>query len=150
MKNWKEHRPESFDMRNGHVQNWFSNMIIHPIVIDGITYMSTENYFQAQKSLDKEDHLCIANLTPSQSKRAGRKLILRPDWEEVKYSVMKTGLRTKFLHPAWNAVLLATGDEVIIEWNNWNDRIWGVSITDNMGQNLLGKALMEIRDELRQ
>ena len=150
MKDWREFLPSDFETRNGWIQNWFSNMVVSPITIDGITYKAVENYFQSQKSLDKDDWIRISDLAPNISKREGRKLQLRPDWEDVKYEVMKTGLRAKFTQPKWKQQLLDTGDEVIIEWNNWNDRIWGVPINDCFGHNLLGKALMELRDELRQ
>lgn len=146
---WSEHRPAKFDMRGGWVHNWFSNMAPSNITIDGVTYRSVENYYQAMKTLNESEQAAIAVASPSKSKQLGRKVTLRPDWEQVKYVVMKTALRAKFNQPEWKDKLLATGNEVLIEWNNWNDRIWGVSIADNQGQNLLGKALEEIRDELR-
>lgn len=149
MKNWKEYRPDKFPMEGKWVFNWFSNMRVSPIIIGGIEYNSVENYFQAHKSLDIADHQRISKLAPNLSKREGRKLELRPDWEEVKYEVMKTALRVKFSQPGWGILLLSTGDNMIIEWNNWNDKIWGVSIFDNEGENMLGKALMEIREELK-
>jgi len=43
--------------------------------------------------------------------------------------------------------LLATGDEMLIESNDWGDRIWGQ--VDGLGQNYLGKILMRIRTELK-
>lgn len=149
MKDWTKHRPNEFEFMGNWVKNWFSNMVVCPITIDGIEYMSTENYFQAMKSLNREDHIRIAQLAPNKSKQAGRKLRLRSDWEEVKYEVMKTALRAKFALPEWKEQLLNTGDSVIIEWNNWNDKIWGVDIDDNLGKNLLGLALMEIREEIK-
>lgn len=32
----------------------FSNFSLHPVVIDGVTYLTTEHYFQAQKFMDKK------------------------------------------------------------------------------------------------
>jgi len=149
MKDWKEYKPDRFEMRNGYVQNWFSNMVVSPIEIDGITYNSVENYFQSHKSLHPDDWRRIAVLAPNKSKREGRKLMLRVDWEDVKYDVMLVGLRVKFALPEWRDKLLATGDETIIEWNNWNDNIWGVPISSCIGYNLLGKALMQVRKEIK-
>jgi predicted NAD-dependent protein-ADP-ribosyltransferase YbiA (DUF1768 family) len=40
-------------------------------------------------------------------------------------------------------LLLATGDHELIEGNKWHDTFWGVC--DGIGQNYLGKILMEIR-----
>ena len=149
MKNWKEYRPESFEYIDKWVKNWFSNMVVCPVTIDGIEYISTENYFQAMKSLNKEDHIRISKLAPNKSKHEGRKLPLRDDWEEIKFEVIKTALRAKFNIPEWKEQLLATGNSTIIEWNNWKDKVWGVTIDDNEGKNLLGIALMEIREELK-
>jgi ribA/ribD-fused uncharacterized protein len=124
-------------------------MTICILNIDGIIYNSTENYYQAMKSLDDHERRKIAGMAPNKSKRYARTIQLRPDWEEVKYEVMKKALLAKFSIPEWRDKLLATGDEMIIEWNNWNDKIWGVSIKDYEGQNLLGKCLMEVRDILK-
>ena len=50
--------------------------------------------------------------------------------------------------------LLETGDEGIVEWNNWHDNIWGDCIClkceDIVGTNHLGKLLMRIRTELKE
>ena len=42
--------------------------------------------------------------------------------------------------------LLDTGDEELIEGNDWNDIFWGVC--NGKGENNLGKILMRIRNEL--
>ena len=39
-----------------------------------------------------------------------------------------------------------TGDAILIEGNTWGDRIWGVC--NGVGENRLGRILMQIRDEL--
>lgn len=151
MENWEQYKPKQpFFMAGGWVRNWFSNMALSEIEIDGITWPSVENYYQAMKSLDRNFHLIVATMNPRHAKAAGRGplIVLRKDWEGVKYSIMKQGLWVKFMIPEWRDKLLATGNEMIIEWNNWNDKIWGVSIHDCKGQNLLGKALMEIRVQL--
>lgn len=151
MKDYSNLRPEKFDFSNtGKIKNWFSNFVISPIESEGIIYNSVENYFQAHKTLDIRIRKYIASLTPGGAKSIGRKVKLRADWEQVKYDVMLSGLRLKFKIPNFKEQLLATGYDTIIEWNNWNDKIWGVSIKDNRGQNLLGNALMLIREELRE
>ena len=149
MQTWHAHKPTSFPMRGRWVFNWFSNMLDSEITIDGITYRSVENYFQAQKITDLEVRLAMSQIDPHFSKKVGREIDLREDWNDIRYEVMKTGLRAKFSKPEWKEKLLLTGTDTIIEWNNWNDKSWGVSIYDCEGDNLLGKALMEIRNELR-
>ena len=43
--------------------------------------------------------------------------------------------------------LLKTGDEELIEGNDWNDCYWGVC--QGKGENKLGQILQRIRSELR-
>lgn len=148
-QDWSKYKPAyPFPLVKGWVRNWFSNFAESPITINNITYSSVENYYQAMKSMDINDHKAIAAMSPSKSKMSGRRLALRPDWEDVKQDVMTDALIQKFLIPEWRDKLLLTGDETLIEWNNWNDKIWGVSIKDCKGANLLGQILMQIRTEL--
>lgn len=43
---------------------------------------------------------------------------------------------------------LLTGNEFLEEGNTWGDRVWGT--VDGVGQNHLGKILMEIRKEYQE
>lgn len=43
--------------------------------------------------------------------------------------------------------LLATGTRYLEETNTWGDTYWGVC--EGKGLNMLGKTLMQVRDELR-
>jgi ribA/ribD-fused uncharacterized protein len=134
-----------------YIKNWFSNMIPFedPLVYRGITYHSVENFYQAHKSLDPKDHEYIASLTPFESKQAGQKLKIRPNWgDRVKWCFMRFALKHKFrLDTEFGKKLIETGDEEIIEWNNWGDQYWGKTL-DGVGENHLGRILMEIRNEL--
>ena len=135
-----------------YVKNWFSNMIPFddPLILDGITYDSVENYYQAMKSTDPKDHKYIACLSPSQSKSKGRKLPLRENWnDETKQKFMRFALEHKFrLDTSHGQKLLETGDEEIVEWNNWGDTYWGKTL-DGKGSNHLGRLLMNIRGSLQ-
>ena len=65
----------------------------------------------------------------------------------MKIDIMRQVLKSKFTqNPELKAKLIATGDAELIEGNNWNDRFWGVC--RGVGQNHLGKLLMEVRAEL--
>lgn len=87
--------------------------------------------------------------TPAAAKRMGRKVVMRPDWDTVKFDIMLDLVRRKFLgHPDLREMLLATGDEQLIEGNYWGDRVWGVC--DGTGENWLGRHLMTVRQELRE
>ena len=129
---------------------FLSNFYECPIVgWDGITYPTNEHYFQAQKTLNKIEKRAIAAApTPGKSKRMGRNVQLRPDWEVVKYDIMYEICKAKFeQHSDLKEQLLATGDAYLEEGNTWNDRCWGVC--NGVGENNLGKILMRIRDEFR-
>lgn len=73
---------------------------------------------------------------------------LRPDWEQVKDDIMRRAVIRKFqTHADIREVLLATGDELIIE-NSPIDYYWGCG-ADGSGKNMLGQILMEVREFLR-
>ena len=145
MRNCEKYKEEIIYSEEGWVQNWFSNMIDVDIIINGKIYKSTENYYQSEKMKNNKDKEYIASLSPHNSKREARNLPIREDWDEYKFIAMRTALEAKFKLPKWKNKLLATGNDMIIEWNNWNDKIWGVSIKDNLGKNHLGLMLMDIR-----
>lgn len=122
----------------------------HPSAIDfeGTTFPTAEHAFQAAKSLDPADRQRIAGLaTPGKAKAAGKRVSLRPNWNEIRTEIMKQILRTKFADPALRTALDATGDAPLIEGNTWNDTFWGVC--RGKGQNNLGKILEAIRAENR-
>lgn len=78
-------------------------------------------------------------------------------WSAKRYHAMVQALEAKFTDPELRQILLDTGDRIIVEASPY-DRIWGVGLSENdddlyagnwKGQNLLGKALMEVRDKLK-
>ncbi|BAZ18308.1 hypothetical protein NIES4071_101930 (plasmid) [Calothrix sp. NIES-4071] len=129
----------------------------NPIIIDGISYCSVENAYQAAKTLNLQKRVNMAALEPGYSKKVGRKLKLRNDWESIKLAVMYIALTQKFSQPAWNNELKAIGIEYLVEWNNWKDNIWGIPCkispkwfaipNKQSGNNYLGRLLMLIRNE---
>lgn len=110
------------------------------------TFPSSENAFQAAKCPERASE--FTNITPAQSKKLGRSVRLRSDWEEVKDEVMHDVVLAKFKqNPDIAAKLLATGSEELIEGNTWGDRYWGQ--VNGVGKNMLGQTLMQVRDELK-
>jgi ribA/ribD-fused uncharacterized protein len=78
-----------------------------------------------------------------------RKHPLRKDWEQVKDEIMQQGVLRKFeTHADIREILLATGDELIVE-NSPIDYYWGCG-KDGSGKNRLGEILMTVREILRQ
>lgn len=99
--------------------------------------------------------------TPNQAKALGRKVKnFDPKlWDEHKCQIVTQGNLLKFSqNQKFKDFLLSTGDKVLVEASPY-DRIWGIGMleTDSRvenpllwnGENLLGFALMEVRDELR-
>lgn len=113
------------------------------------TYISTEHAYQAAKAINKEDHDYVANAkTAAATKKAGRNVTVRNDWDQVKDQVMLDVVRLKFQIPELREALLETMDAELIEGNTWGDTYWGVC--GGIGQNKLGKILMQIRAEYKQ
>ncbi len=78
-----------------------------------------------------------------------RKHPLRKDWEQVKDEIMQQAVLQKFrTHADIREILLATGDELIVE-NAPIDYYWGCG-KDGSGKNRLGEILMAVREILRQ
>jgi len=133
---------------------FLSNFYKVDITFKDQVWPSSEHLFQASKSEDPAVRETIRlAMTPGETKAAGRKIKLRKDWEEVKVGVMKYILRLKFeQHPDLRNKLIGTSPHELIEGNNWHDNFWGNcscrSCYSKPGQNVLGKLLMELREEL--
>ena len=118
------------------------------IWLDGLGYKNVEAAFQAAKTFDQKERLEIFSaVDPGTAKQFGRKVTLRPDWQEVKINVMYELLLQKFQQEPYRELLLATDDAELIEGNSWNDTFWGVC--NGVGENNLGKLLMKIRELLK-
>lgn len=141
--------------RKNNIYPEFSNYHIKRFVYDNILWDSVEAAFQAQKSLDTEIRKQFASLTPGQAKSRGRKVLLRPDWETVKYNLMYKICLEKFKqNEDLKELLLSTGDALLIEnTTGWHDNIWGCCTcarcrVANTSKNLLGVTLMRVRAAL--
>lgn len=111
-------------------------------------YKSVEHAYQAMKSDDYETRKKIACCkTPGEAKRMGRQIILSPDWDKLKYSIMQSLITLKFLQNIeLKHKLILTKNFELIEGNTWGDTYWGVC--NGVGENNLGKILMAVRDRL--
>ncbi len=134
----------------GWVYNWFSNFEPSELIIEDKNYKSVENWYQANKASNEKDFEAIRVASIPQSKKLGRTIQVRQDWELIKFDIMFIGLLAKCeQHPNFVQRLKETTGE-IVEWNNWNDIIWGASIKTSTGRNALGIQLMYIRDCLNE
>ena len=126
---------------------FLSNMYKCPVKFDGVEYSCSESAFQAQKCAYNVDKAEFKNLDGVEAKKLGRKVTLRSDWEKVKKDVMFEIVSAKFSqHPDLAKKLVATGDKQLVEGNTWYDTYWGVF--NGRGKNVLGKILMDVREEL--
>lgn len=130
---------------------FLSNMFSVSVCWDGRMYRSSEAAFQSAKSLDPRERESFCVLSGAAAKMRGKKVMLRPDWEDVKVEIMEDVVRAKFSqHPELAAKLLETGDAPLLEGNDWHDTYWGVDRKTLEGENHLGIILMKIRQELGQ
>ena len=136
----------SFTFENRFLSNFYPCQV----ELDGVIYPSTEHAYQAAKTLDLEARkpfYQVPAISAAESKKLGRKLTIRPNWEDVKLQVMEDLLNQKFSHPELKEKLLQTGDQLLVEGNYWGDTFWGVDSRKG-GLNHLGRLLMEIRKKL--
>jgi ribA/ribD-fused uncharacterized protein len=112
---------------------------------------TVEHQYQAAKFTERAYYSIVLKAkSPGEAKRLGRQYPIRPDWNQVKVGIMLNLLRWKFSHPDLKEQLLATGDAILEEGNNWNDRFWGICPPGSgNGQNVLGELLMQVRSEYR-
>lgn len=132
--------------------------------VDGLTYGCTEQYMMAEKARLFGDHEIAQQIMrtsdPKTCKALGRRVrgFNTATWAVHKYDIVRRGNLAKFTqNPDLGDYLVSTGSAVLIEASPW-DRVWGVGLekTDPAvrnprqwrGQNLLGFALMEVRDFL--
>ena len=98
---------------------------------------------------------------PSKQKALGRKVkgFDQKKWTAKREKIVEEGNWWKFTQPkegTLGSMLLGTGDRLLVEASPY-DRIWGVGYgasnaeenRGKWGENLLGKALMSVRDRLR-
>ena len=128
-------------------------------------YTCAEQYMMAQKAALFEDEEVekeiLATTDPKTMKALGRKVRNFDErvWNKVKYSIVLAGNYYKFVqNEAMRDYLLSTGDKVLVEVSSY-DKVWGIGLSAKdeyacnhkqwRGENLLGFALMEVRDELR-
>jgi ribA/ribD-fused uncharacterized protein len=90
---------------------------------------------------------------PGKAKKMGRQTQLRPDWEAVKFDIMKELVTRKFTeHEECSAWLVGTKQKLIVETNSWHDNYWGncwCNKCNGKGKNKLGKILMDVREVIR-
>lgn len=127
---------------------FLSNFFPCSVLYDGYFHTSSEHAFQAAKTNIFEHKTYVRQAaTPGEAKARGKIVTLRPDWEEVKIPIMTDIVRVKFKDNGLRFQLDQTGDAELVEGNTWGDTFWGVC--HGMGENWLGRILMQVRAENR-
>ena len=131
----------------------------------GHLFATTEQAFMWEKAVFFNDHESASKIlkeeNPAKAKKLGREVKNFDDskWSEVCYEIMyKINYEKYSQNTRLKNILLNTGDKMIIEANPRDTR-WaiGLSAEDDrvldesqwQGENLLGKILMQVRQELK-
>lgn len=127
---------------------FLSNFYPSTIRFEGFLYPTVEHAYQAAKTTDENIRKIIRNSkTPYLAKKLGQSIQIREEWQQIKIDIMKLLIREKFENPFLRPLLLSTDEDELILNNKWNDQFWGVC--KGVGQNWLGKILMEERNRIR-
>jgi ribA/ribD-fused uncharacterized protein len=121
----------------------------HPckIIYNNVEYPSVENAYQAQKCPERSQE--FINISAKDAKNLGKKVEVRPDWDEIKLKIMWDLVHQKFEDPQLLSQLKAI-KEPIAEHNWWHDNYWGICTCDKCkdvpAHNWLGKILENIKN----
>jgi len=132
----------------------------------GITFFNTEQAFMWEKAIffgDMETAKKIVETpNPAENKKLGRmvKNFNTEKWDDACFDFMVAVNYAKFSQNKYSKeLLLSTNDKILVEASKF-DKIWGIGLhwsdddvldeTKWQGKNLLGKALMVVREQLKQ
>ena len=131
----------------------------YPIHVNGVRILTSEALYQACRfpHLPDVQKLIIGQISPMTAKMRSKpyRKDSRPDWDQVRVRIMRWSLRMKLANN-WNAfstLLLKTGERPIVEESRKDD-FWGAKVVDEgdtlVGMNVLGRLLMELREQVKQ
>lgn len=132
--------------------------------IDDITYWTAEHYMMAEKArlFNNEEirRKIITSKSPGEAKKLGREVtnFNQEIWQNNCFEIVKKGNYEKFnQNKNLKDFIIKTQNRILVEASPV-DAIWGIGMAENhrdimnpnkwRGENLLGFALMEVRDEL--
>ncbi len=142
----------------GPLSNWY----LCDFVVDGITFNCGEQYMMYIKAILFNDTATaaeiIAEKEPKNHKFLGRKISgFKSDvWDKYKYELVKKGLFARFSQDSFSkSKLLENKGKTFVEASPY-DKIWGIGYDvenaienlNDWGQNLLGKILTELSNEI--
>ncbi len=155
------HQPQ----RDGSIgKSCFSQWFEAAFDVDGVSYATAEHYMMSEKARlfdGSATAAIVASVHPGEAKKLGRQIrnFDQAVWEAQRFEIVVRGNLAKFSqHELLKQYLLGTGDRVLVEASP-RDRIWGIGLAESdpaaqnpydwKGLNLLGFALMAVREQLR-
>lgn len=130
--------------------SWLSNFAPCKIILEDIEYNSVEHAYMSAKNDDiKWKIFCQLTNSPGEVKKKSKNIELIKNWELIKVKIMQECIDQKYNQEPYKTLLLNTNNEELIEGNWWNDTFWGINLKTNKGQNMLGKLIMEKRNQLQ-
>jgi ribA/ribD-fused uncharacterized protein len=129
---------------------FLSNFHYTDVEWEGMIFRTTEHAYQAAKFADMDMRRKIQFAeTPLAARRLGQSPGCNPDWEKkgIRDQVMMDLSCQKYAKEHLGAMLLESGNAYLEETNHWGDVYWGVC--NGVGENKLGKILMDVRGFLR-
>ncbi|MCR5150620.1 MAG: NADAR family protein [Clostridiales bacterium] len=148
------------DEEYGYLSNWYPSSF----VIEGVEFSSMEQYMMYKKAVCFRDAGIASQIMKTDNvaeiKQLGRHVSGYDDriWSGIRQIAVYEGLQAKFIQNAnLKEKLLSTGNTVLAECAV-KDSIWGIGLSMTnpdrydmskwQGQNLLGFALMMVREKL--
>ena len=133
--------------------------------VEGIVYRTAEHWMMAEKARLFDDAEILEQIltaeSPGEAKKLGRQVrnFNQQIWEANRYTIVKMGNQHKFeQNPLLKDFLLTSSERILVEASPY-DAIWGIGMAESdngvenphlwNGPNLLGFALMEVRDALK-
>ncbi|NVZ63990.1 NADAR family protein [Pseudomonas gingeri] len=150
--------------KSGITASCFSQWYPAEFIVDGQRYLTAEHFMMAEKAALFGDEEIRAQVllapTPNAAKALGRNVrgFNEEVWLQQRYAIVVRANQAKFTqNPELGAFLGQTGSAIIVEASPV-DRIWGIGLAQDdenvnnpnlwQGLNLLGFALMQVRDAL--
>lgn len=148
------------DEEYGFLSNWY----LSDFIVDGIHFSSLEQYMMYQKAVHFQDEITASKILSTtdvaEIKQLGRQVSGYDEnmWNGIRQIVVYEGLLAKFSqNNELRKLLKDTGNAILAECAV-KDTIWGIGLSMKdpnrfdrskwKGQNLLGFALMMVRDKL--
>ena len=157
---WSHEGPADRDVGKSCLSQWYPARFR----VDSVAYPSAEHYMMAEKARFFGDSAKRQQIlqapTPAAAKALGREVgnFDADRWSQARVDIVIAGNLAKFAqNPALEAFLMGTGDQILVEASPV-DLIWGIGLAENdpaaadpwawRGENLLGFALMAVREKL--